>query len=82
MNRDNNSQIFTVFEHILKNPKGITYEALAKKLKTDVINISHYCCKLKKIKFVDWDHKSNGVIVFPKLENDKNAVKYQKEEEF
>ena len=45
----------------------ISYEALARKLKTDIINVSHYCCKLKKMRFVDWEHKKEGIVVFPKV---------------
>lgn len=66
LNRENNRQIFTLFEHILSHPKGITYDALSKKLKADIIAVSHYCCKLKKLRLIEWEHEKEGVRVFPR----------------
>jgi predicted transcriptional regulator len=57
LNKDTNNQIFTVFEHILNHPKGLTYEVISKRLKADIITISHYCCKLKKMRLIDWEHE-------------------------
>lgn len=68
LNRDNNKQIFVLFEAILAHPRGTTYEALAKRLKTDIITVSHYCCKLKKLRLIDWQHEKDGVVVFPRTE--------------
>jgi hypothetical protein len=36
--------------------------------------VSHYCCKLKKMRFVDWEHKKEGVVVFPKVSEGVNRV--------
>jgi hypothetical protein len=68
LRRENNKQIFTVYELILRSERGITYDSLSKKIKTDIINISHYCCKLKKMRLIDWEHKREGIVVSPKTE--------------
>lgn len=54
----------------MNNPEGITYEALARKLKTDIITVSHYCCKLKRLRLVDWEHEKEGVVVSPRIASD------------
>lgn len=54
----------------MNNPKGITYEALSRKLKTDIITVSHYCCKLKRLRLVDWEHEKEGVVVSPRIGSD------------
>ena len=78
LNRDNNRQIFVLFEHILAHPRGITYDSLSKKLKTDIITVSHYCCKLKKLRLIDWEHEKEGVKVFPKTSKtaEEGAIQY------
>lgn len=73
LNKESNRQIFTLFEHILNNPRGITYDSLSKKLKTDIITVSHYCCKLKKLRLIYWEHEKEGVIVFPKTREPKDS---------
>jgi hypothetical protein len=63
----------------VQHHKGITYEALSKSLKTDIITISHYCCKLKKLKLIDWEHEKEGVKVFPKekpAQQEERDVRY------
>eukprot|EP00919_Chromeraceae_sp_WS-2016_P032797 GHVR01077391.1.p2 GENE.GHVR01077391.1~~GHVR01077391.1.p2 ORF type:complete len:100 (+),score=0.89 GHVR01077391.1:1176-1475(+) len=62
---------------MLKNKEtSITYDALAKIVNTDIVNISHYCCKLKKIKFIDWESQKEGVVVYPKTNSESTALQY------
>lgn len=55
-----------LFEHILSHPRGITYDSLSRRLRTDIITVSHYCCKLKKLRMIDWEHEKEGVVVYPR----------------
>ena len=49
--------MFEIYEMVLKNPKGITYKEIEKKTKLEIVNISHYCCRLRKMNFVELIHE-------------------------
>ena len=70
MNRDTNKQIFTLFEAILDRPQGCNYDTLRKILRTDIITVSHYCCKLKKLRLIGWHHLKQGLIIKPARDED------------
>lgn len=42
-------------------------------LHTNIINISHYCCKLKKLRLVDWRHLKDGIQVYPRCAKGREA---------
>ncbi len=83
LNRENNQKLFSVLEYILNSSDGVTYSQISKKFKIDIINASHYCCRLKKMKFISWDQGKDGVTVFPfgqsKQKQDKDKKDRQEE---
>lgn len=66
--------MFQIYELILKNPSGLTYKDIEKKIhhKIQIVNISHYCCRLNKMNFVDLKHQKSEKVVYPKKFIDKN----------
>ena len=65
LKRETNQQLFSVLEFILNNAEGVSYSQIAENFGIDIINASHYCCRLKKMKFIGWKHHKDGLLVFP-----------------
>jgi DNA-binding MarR family transcriptional regulator len=51
---------------VLRHPEGITYQEISKRTKLEIYNISHYCCRLKKMNFVRLEHNKSEKRVFPR----------------
>ncbi len=46
--------------------KGVTYKDIDNKVKIGIVSVSHYCCRLKKMNFVELRHQKNQKVVYPK----------------
>ena len=56
LNNEKNKSIFEIYAIVLKNPSGITYKDIDSKVKIGIVSVSHYCCRLKKMNFVELKH--------------------------
>lgn len=66
--------MFEIYEIVLKNPKGITYKDIDKKVSIGIVSVSHYCCRLKKMNFVGLRHEKNEKVVYPKKESGQKKL--------
>jgi cyanate lyase len=53
--------MFDIYELVLrsKKNKGLTYKDIDSKIKIGIVSVSHYCCRLKKMNFVELRHEGN-----------------------
>jgi hypothetical protein len=58
--------MFEIYEIVLKHASGITYKDIEKITKLEIINISHYCCRLRKMNFVELRQEKSEKVVLPK----------------
>jgi DNA-binding transcriptional regulator GbsR (MarR family) len=51
--------MFEIYAIVLKNSKGVTYKDIDNKVKIGIVSVSHYCCRLRKMNFVELRHEKS-----------------------